>query len=113
MKQKTITIDGREYPVVFNMSTLVLYEQTANKSFFGEDFARLYNRIILIYASMWAADENVNSDVLMQCQDWKGINDAFLTVSEMATEFFHIPDIIKQDEHEAEEQQADEQPKND
>lgn len=113
MKQKTITIDGREYPVVFNMSTLVLYEQTVNKSFFGEDFAKLYNRIILIYAAMWAADENVNSDVLMQCQDWKGINDAFLTVSEMATEFFNIPEIIKQDEHEAEGQQADEQPKND
>ena len=43
MNERTITIDGKEYPVKFNMSTLIAFEQTSDKSFFGENFDKLYD----------------------------------------------------------------------
>ena len=92
--ERTVTIDGKEYPVRFNMSTLIAFEQTADKSFFGENFDKLYSRVILVWAAMFAADENITTDVLLKSKDWQGITQAFNTVMEMAAEFFKVPKII-------------------
>ena len=92
--ERTVTIDGKEYPVLFNMSTLIAFEQTADKSFFGENFDKLYSRVILVFAAMFAADEKITTDILLKSNDWQGITTAFNTIMEMATEFFKVPKIV-------------------
>ena len=92
--ERTITIDGKEYPVRFDMSTLIAFEQTADKSFFGENFDKLHSRVILVFAAMFAADEKITTDILLKSNDWQGITTAFNTVMEMAAEFFKVPKII-------------------
>ena len=88
--ERTVTIDGKEYPVRFNMSTLIAFEQTSDKSFFGENFDKLYSRVILVFAAMFAADEKITTDVLLKSNDWQGITKAFNTIMEMAAEFFKV-----------------------
>ena len=92
--ERTITIDGKEYPVLFNMSTLIAFEQNYNKSFFGENFDKLYPRVTLVFAAMFAADEKITADVLLKSKDWQGITQAFNTIMEMAAEFFKVPKIV-------------------
>jgi hypothetical protein len=92
--ERTVTIDGKEYPVRFNMSTLIAFEQTSDKSFFGENFDKLYSRVILVFAAMFAADEKITTDVLLKSNDWQGITKAFNTIMEMAAEFFKVPKIV-------------------
>ena len=43
---------------------------------------------------MFAADENITTDVLLKSNDWQGITQAFNTIMEMAAEFFKVPKII-------------------
>lgn len=94
MNERKVTIDGKEYPVRFNMSTLIAFEQTSDKSFFGENFDKLYSRVILVFAAMFAADENITTNVLLNSNDWQGITQAFNTVMEMAAEFFKVPQVV-------------------
>lgn len=94
MITKEITIDGKKYPVEFNISTLIAFEQTTDKSFFGENFDKLYSRVILVFAAMFAADEKITTDVLLKSNDWQGITQAFNTIMEMAAEFFKVPKIV-------------------
>ena len=51
METKKITINGKEYPVVFNLQTIIYYEKDAKKTFFGEDFKQTEDRIYLIAAA--------------------------------------------------------------
>ena len=109
MNERTITIDGKEYPVRFNMSTLIAFEQNYNKSFFGENFDKLYPRVTLVFAAMFAADEKITADVLLKSNDWQGITQAFNTIMEMAAEFFKVPKIVA--DAEAKETTTDKQEK--
>lgn len=109
MNERKITIDGKEYPVKFNMSTLIAFEQTSDKSFFGENFDKLYSRVILVFAAMFAADEKITTEVLLQSNDWQGITKAFNTIMEMAAGFFKVPQIIA--DAEAKETTADKEEK--
>lgn len=95
MKQKKITIDGHEYPVEFNLSTLIVFEQTVEHSFFEEDWRNLYCRAILIWAAMFSADDSVKTDIVLRCSDWQGVNNAFSVIVKMADEFFNIPKIVE------------------
>lgn len=95
MKQKKITIDGHEYPVEFNLSTLIVFEQTVDHSFFEEDWRNLYCRAILIWAAMFSADDSVKTDIVLRCSDWQGVNNAFSVIVKMADEFFNIPKIVE------------------
>ena len=92
--ERKVTIDGKEYPVKFNMSTLIAFEQTSNNSFFSENFDKLYSRVTLVWAAMFSADENITTDVLLKSKDWQGITAAFNTIMEMAAEFFKVPKIV-------------------
>ena len=94
MNERTVTIDGKEYPVNFDMSTLIAFEQTSDKSFFGENFDKLYSRVTLVWAAMFAANENITTDVVLKSKDWQGITQAFNTIMEMAAEFFKVPKIV-------------------
>jgi hypothetical protein len=72
MNMKEITINGKTYPVVFNMKTILGYEQISGKSFFGEDFTKMSERLALIVAAVISAggkeelsiDDMINADKL-------------------------------------------------
>ena len=91
-----ITLQGKQYPVAFNMTTVLTFEEVADKPFFGETFARLREQMILVFAAVYAADKKstLTVDILMQQQDWDEFKQAFAAVIELSTEFFHIPAVV-------------------
>lgn len=90
-----ITIDGKEYPVIFNMSTLIAFEQTAGHSFFADKFNTIYSRLLLVFAAMFTADESTEVTVLTKSTDFRGIMSAYAEVEKMALEFFKVPEVVK------------------
>ena len=98
MNTKEITINGKTYPVVFNMKTILGYEQISGKSFFGEDFSKMSERLALITAAVVSAggkeelsiDEMINADKLELVQE---IIAAYNVVIGMVNEFFKKPDV--------------------
>ena len=103
MTTSEITINGKQYPVVFSMKTIISFEEIANKSFFGVTFDKTTDRIALIVAAILAADEKspIKIEDVMGNQDVaaiKQISEAFLIILNMSTEFFGIPAVIEQPE---------------
>ena len=102
---KEITINGKTYPVVFNMKTILGYEQISGKSFFGEDFSKMSERLALIVASVISADseadisidEMINADRMELVQE---ILTAYTVVIGMVNEFFKMPDVEPKQEDE-------------
>ena len=101
MTKKEITINGKTYPVVFNMKTILGFEEISGKSFFNEDFSMLRERIALVTAAVISADSNaelsidnlIEADTLKQVQE---ILAAYTVVTEMATDFFKTPEVEPQ-----------------
>jgi hypothetical protein len=95
---KEITINGKTYPVVFNMKTILGYEQISGKSFFGEDFSKMSERLALIVAAVVSAggkeelsiDDMINADKLELVQE---VLTAYTVVIGMVNEFFKTPDV--------------------
>lgn len=118
MKQKEITINGKNYPVVFTLATLSNFEEITGKPFFKADLDLIKNRIAIICAAAIAADENTKLTVeeLRGNEDleaYKQIGTAYNTIVEMAAEFFHIPPTEKKEaEQSAAEDEGGEKPKN-
>ena len=48
MKQKEITINGKQYPVIFTLATLSNFEEITGKPFFKADLDIIKNRIAII-----------------------------------------------------------------
>ena len=102
---KEITINGKKYPVVFNMKTILGYEQISGKSFFGEDFAKMSERLALIVAAVISADSKadisiddmINADTMELVQE---ILTAYTVVIDMVNEFFKKPDVEPKQEEE-------------
>ena len=98
MNMKEITINCKTYPVVFNMKTILGYEQISGKSFFGEDFAKMSERLALIVAAVISAggkeelsiDDMINADTMELVQE---ILTAYTVVIGMVNEFFKTPDV--------------------
>jgi len=105
MNTKEITINGKNYPVVFNMKTILGYEQISGKSFFGEDFAKMSERLALIVAAVISADSKadisiddmINADRMELVQE---IIAAYSVVIDMVNEFFKKPDVEPKQEEE-------------
>lgn len=120
MKQE-ITIAGVQYPVTFEFQTLLNFEQITNSSFFETTFNKTVDRMALIMAAVLTADEDtkLTVDLLKGKGDWDAVKDiiaAYGVVMDLASAFFHVPEVVKQaEEQEAEGQKDDtgEQPKND
>ena len=122
MKQKEVTINGAQYPVVFTLDTLFGVEDITNGSFFDVNFGTLKNRMALVLAAIYSADDkaDISVDALKAMEPMQMIRDitaAFVAVSELMTEFFRIPEAEKQNEPEEpqpsfEESQGEEKPKN-
>ena len=118
MKQKEITINGKQYPVIFTLATLSNFEEITGKPFFKADLDIIKNRIAIICAAAIAADENTKLTVeeLRGNEDleaYKQIGTVYNTIVEMAAEFFHIPQTEKKEtEQPAAEDEGGEKPKN-
>ena len=96
MKQKEITVNGKNYPVVFTLATLSNFEEIAGKPFFKSDLDMVKNRIAIICAAAIAADENTTLTVeeLRGKETWDDyvqIANAYVVVMELATQFFPKP----------------------
>lgn len=113
-----ICINGKEYSVIFNMTTVLCYEEIVDKSFFGEDFSRNKERMALILAACYAADENttLSIDELRTVADWSEMVAAFNKVMALASDFFNIPKVVADAEakeaKETTKQEKGENPKN-
>ena len=102
MKQKEITIQGKQYPAVFDMQTMMNFEEIANKSFFDSKFNTINDRVALIVAAAYAADKDsdITVETVIGNKDWdavKQIISAFAIISELMGQFFNIPEIEKKD----------------
>ena len=102
---KEITINGKTYPVVFNMKTILGYEQISGKSFFGEDFAKMSERLALIVAAVISADSkaDISIDDMMNADKLELVQEvltAYTVVIGMVNEFFKKPDVEPKPEEE-------------
>jgi len=105
MIMKEITINGKNYPVVFNMKTILGYEQISGKSFFGEDFAKMSERLALIVAAVISADSkaDISIDDMMNADKLELVQEiltAYTVVIGMVNEFFKMPDVEPKQEEE-------------
>ena len=122
MKQKEVTINGAQYPVVFTLDTLFGVEEIINGSFFEANFGTLKNRMALVLAAIYSADDKADITVealkaMDPMQMIQEVTAAFVAVSELMNEFFRSPEAEKQNEPEEpqpsfEESQGEEKPKN-
>ena len=120
--KKEITIGGVQYPVEFAFQALLNFEQITKKSFFETDFKMIIDRIALIAAAVYAADEKekLTIDTIMAGKDLKAIQDitaAFAIVTDLCNEYFEIPKVVQDaEEREAadagENENGDDKPKN-
>ena len=102
MTKKEITINGKIYPVVFTIETMMNFEEIADKSFFETDLKKLKDRMALVIAAVIAADEKttLTVDDLRGSEDIEAIQQvmaAFNVVMEASTEFFKIPSVEPKD----------------
>ena len=117
MTQKEITINGKTYPIVFTMDTMMNFEEIADKSFFETDLKRLKDRLAIIMAAVITADDKTKLTV----EELRGNGDleavqqiiaAFNIVMEASTEFFKIPAVEPKDEKPKDEQTDEDKAKN-
>ena len=104
MTKKEITLNGKTYPVVFTIKTMMGFENIVGHSFFDEKSFSLFRvRMAIVIAAILAAnkDADITFDELADIDDMEGLNElvvAFNTVMKMSAEFFHIPEVIKKEE---------------
>ena len=101
--KKEITIGGVQYPVEFNFNTLLKFEDITKKSFFKSNFEMMNDRIALIEAAVYAADEKtkMTADTIMGTKDLKAIQDitaAFMVIIDLFNEFFELPKVVQESE---------------
>ena len=120
MIQKEITINGKTYPVAFNMRAIMNYEDLSQgKSFFGETFTQMKPRLALIMATVLAANEDADLTVeeLLKGDTWEEVQaiiNAYNIIMELVGEFFKIPKVeeINEVDVKPEDEEKDEEGKN-
>ena len=114
MEQKTITIQGQEYPVVFDFQTLLNFEEIAKHGFFEANFGKLFERIAIIAAAVISADPD--SDITYEKIVGKGdakavaeITSNFAIVLELCNAYFEVPEVEKKNDHPDDEDEQEDQ----
>ena len=109
MKQE-ITIGGKNYSAEFNMTTVLTYEELVDNTFFGEKFVKLKNQAALVLAAVFTADEKTDIELkeLLEAENLKDVQKAFVAVMELAAEFFKIPKVLQKEENEEAEKASSE-----
>ena len=115
MKQKFITIAGVQYPVQFDLDTIMLFEDIVNHSFFVDEFKIFKSQIALTVAAALSADKDtkLSVDVMLGAKDMQAYKEAvtaYTQVMELAGEFFKIPEVEPKDKKPADDDE--EKPKN-
>ena len=115
-EEKKISINGKEFSVVFNVQTIINFEEIADKSFFGNSFSHLLDRISLVVGAVLAADEksDIKVEDVMKDVDAKKIQEileAYTIVMNLAEVFFKIPKVEPEEKH-SDENNADDKKKN-
>lgn len=114
MKQKFITIAGVQYPVQFDLDTIMLFEEIVEHSFFADEFKTLKSQMALVVAAALSADKDtkLTVDAMLGAKDMQAYKEAvaaYTQVMELAGEFFKIPAVEPKDEKPADDE---EKPKN-
>ena len=109
-----ITINGKQYPVIFNMSTLMTYEGVTGRSIFGEKFVRVAEQVPLVFSAVLSADPKTSLTLedLFNCDNYNDFVNAANSVLKMLKDFFKIPEVVKKDD-ENKSQENQEESKND
>ena len=104
MTTKEITIQGKTYPVVFTMKTIINFEAITEKTFFGDKLEKLTDRIALIIAAVLAYDKNAKLEFEdLTDLDWEGIQElhkAFAVIMDMSCDFFKVPHVMEKGQKE-------------
>lgn len=98
MTSKQITINGKEYPVVFTLLTMSNFEEITEKGFFEANMSKTNVRLAVVVAAALAADSNTKLTIEEMrggetFEDYKQINEAFTVVMNLAQDFFKIPKV--------------------
>ena len=122
MTEKEITIQGKQYPVQFDLQTIMNWEEMNDgQSIFSDKFTSMKSRVALIMSAALSADPDTKLTVetILGNKDWEAAKEiiaAYNVVDSLASVFFKLtPGEKKEAEAEAA-QQADtpeeERPKN-
>lgn len=116
MTESKITLHGQDYPVAFNLQTIINFEDIAGHSIFGDDLTTIKSRIAMIMAAVLSADENTALTIngILGSMDWQATTEiiaAYAIVDSMSSDFFKIPEIEKNAD-EAEAPEGEDQQKN-
>lgn len=118
MTQKEITIKDKKYPVVFDLQTMMNFEEITNgTSFFGAPLDTLKHRVAIIAAAAISANDktDLTVDAILGDKDYKAMQqiiEAYNVVMTLAAEFFPIPEIEKKNNPDQEQKPEEEGAKN-
>lgn len=103
MTEKEITLHDKEYPVCFDLQTIMNFEEITGHSIFGDDLSTMKSRIVIIMSAVLSAnpDTDLTIEAIMGDKDWQTAKDiiaAYVIIDALAADFFKIPDIEKQPE---------------
>lgn len=116
MTESKITLHGQDYPVAFNLQTIINFEDIAGHSIFVDNLTTMHSRVAMIMAAVLSADEDTALTIngILGNKDWQAATEiiaAYAIVDSMASDFFKIPEMEKNgDETEAPE--GEDHPKN-
>lgn len=105
MTKKEITIQGKQYPVIFTLATISNFEEITSQSFFEANLNTVKCRIALIMAAAIAADENTKLTVegikgKEDLEAYQQISAAFIVIGELSKEFFKVTEADNQADEE-------------
>lgn len=118
MKQNFVTINGVNYPIVFDLKALTNFEDITKQGVFEANMNTTNNRIAIVIGAAISADKNTALTVKEMrgketFEDYKQIVKAYNVVMTLAKDFFKIPEVEKEKEEKTDEGEGeDEKPKN-
>ena len=110
--ENKITVKGEEITIKFNMAVECAYEEITSRPFNLQDFKEKKLLVTLFFSTILAnnPDTKITLDYLLKDATFDEIRSLDSAVSEVMTDWLHIPSVIPQ-EHQKEEEGED-QPKN-
>ena len=104
-----ITINGKQFPVVFNMNAMMKFEEVINDSFFTANLYTLKNKIALIVSAVVEANPNaaITEDDLIGDKTIEEITEiikAANIVLGLVAEYLHLPDVVANADDEVDDQ---------
>ena len=117
MKQNYITINGKDYSVIFTLLTLSNFEEITKQGFFEANLNTVNNRMAIIIAAALAADKDTKLTIeelrgKETFDDYLQITNAYNVIMVLAQDFFHIPEVEEGKDPDPKEDEQEEGSKN-